>query len=53
MAEKQAKASSDVKSGVENESYAKNVLGGVPDKKSVEEIEKVNSVKSVEGSIAK
>lgn len=46
-------AKSDVKSGVVNESYAENVLNGIPAKKSVDEIEKVNTVKNVEGSVAK
>lgn len=46
MAEKQVKATSDVKSGNETSVYAEKVLGGIPDKKSVEEIEKVNSPKS-------
>lgn len=46
-------AKSDVKSGVENEQYASKTLGGIPEKKSVEEIEKVNTVKNVSGSVAK
>lgn len=46
-------AKSDVKSGVENEAYAEKVLNGVPDKKSVEAIEKVNTVHDVSGSVAK
>lgn len=46
-------AKSDVKSGVENEAYASKTLGGIPDKKSVDEIEKVNTVKNVADSVAK
>lgn len=46
-------AKSDVKSGLENDTYAEKVLDGIPGKKSVEEIEKVNSVKNVSGSVAK
>lgn len=37
-------AKSDVKSGLENEKYAEKVLDGIPPKKDVEEIEKVNTV---------
>lgn len=44
---------SDVKSGLENESYAEKILDGIPSKKSVEEIEKVNTVKKAPGSVSK
>lgn len=37
-------AKADVKSGNTSDSYGEKVLGGVPDKKSVDEIEKVNTV---------
>ena len=43
-------AKSDVKSGVTIEQYAEKVLNGVPPKKDVEEIEKVNTVKKAPGS---
>ncbi len=36
----------DVKSGLTNEAYAEKVLNGTPPKKSVDEIEKVNTVHS-------
>jgi hypothetical protein len=44
-------AKSDVKSGLENEAYAEKVLDGIPAKKTVEEIEKVNTPKSAPGSV--
>ncbi len=37
-------AKADVKSGLTNEAYAEKVLDGTPPKKSVEEIERVNTV---------
>lgn len=46
-------AKSDVKSGVDNEAYASKTLGGIPDKKNVEAIEKENTVKNVADSVAK
>lgn len=46
-------AKSDVKSGVENEAYASKTLGGIPEKKNVEAIDKENQVKNVGGSVAK
>jgi hypothetical protein len=46
-------AKSQVKSGLENEAYAAQVLDGIPDKKGVEAIEKENEVKNVGGSIEK
>jgi len=42
MAEKQVVAKSSVASGVKGAEYQNSVLGGLPPKKSVEEIEKVN-----------
>lgn len=44
-------AKADVKSGLELESYAEKILDGVPTKKSVEEIEKVNHPKKAPGSV--
>jgi len=44
---------SDVKSGLENEKYAEQVLDGIPTKKSVDEIEKVNTPGKAPGSIRK
>lgn len=44
---------SDVKSGNETEVYASKVLGGIPDKKTVTEIEKVNTVHNSPGSVSK
>ena len=52
MAEKQAKAKSDVKSGNENKQFATSVLGGFPEKKSVEQIEKANTPGKAPGSVA-
>ena len=46
-------AKSDVKSGVEQETYASKTLGGIPEKKDVEAIDKENQVKNVSGSVAK
>lgn len=43
MAEKQVVAKSDVKSGLLDQAYADKVLDGIPPKKSVDEIEKVNT----------
>jgi hypothetical protein len=44
-------AKSSVKSGLENDEYASKILGGTPPKKSVEEIEKVNTPKNAPNSI--
>lgn len=46
-------AKADVKSGVEQEVYASKTLGGYPDKKNVEAIDKENQVKNVADSVAK
>lgn len=43
-------AKADVKSGLVNEQYAEKVLDGVPAKKDVEAIEKVNTVHNAPGS---
>lgn len=51
MAEKPKFAKSDVKSGVDNETYASKTLGGVPPKKSVEQIDQENTPKKASGSI--
>lgn len=51
MAEAQAKAKSDVKSGNELGKYAETVLGGMPPKKSQEEIDKVNTPKDAPQSV--
>lgn len=51
MAEPQAKAKSDVKSGNTVDQYAEKILGGIPSKKSVEEIEKVNTPKDAPQSV--
>jgi hypothetical protein len=40
------KAKASVKSGLDNSEYCTKVLDGVPPKKSVEEIDKVNMPKS-------
>lgn len=44
-------AKSDVKSGLVETTYAEKVLDGIPAKKSVEEIEKVNTPKSAPQSV--
>lgn len=44
-------AKADVKSGLENNSYAEKVLDGIPAKKDVEEIEKVNLPKNAPQSV--
>lgn len=46
-------AKADVKSGLENEAYAERILDGIPSKKSVEEIEKVNTPGKAPGSVRK
>jgi hypothetical protein len=46
-------AKADVKSGLENEAYAEKVLDGIPAKKTVEEIEAVNTPKKAPGSVRK
>lgn len=46
-------AKSSVKSGLENEKYAETVLEGTPPRKSVEAIEKENTVKKAPGSVSK
>ncbi len=51
MAEKQAKASSDVKSGKENKAFARETLGGFPSEKEVKEINKVNTPGKAPGSV--
>jgi hypothetical protein len=51
MAEKKAKATSDVKSGVVNTDLPSKVLGGYPSEKSVSEIERVNRPKKAPGSV--
>ncbi len=43
-------AKSDVKSGLVDTAYAEKVLDGIPPKKSVEAIEKVNTVHDAPGS---
>lgn len=42
---------SDGKSGLDNRAYAEKVLGGIPPKKSVEEIDRVNTPKKAPGSV--
>ncbi len=44
-------ATSDVKSGLENEAYAEKVLDGVPGKKLVAEVEQVNTVHLLKGKV--
>jgi len=46
-------AKSSVKSGLENEAYARQVLDGTPPKKSVEQIEAENTPKKAPGSVRK
>jgi hypothetical protein len=50
MADHPQKAKSDNKSGVTNKAYLEQ-NGGLPPKKSVEEIEKVNTPKNAPGSV--
>jgi hypothetical protein len=46
-------AHASVKSGVVNEKYAEQVLGGTPPKKNVEAVEKENLPKDAPGSVRK
>lgn len=50
MPDNPPKAKSDNKSGVTNKDYVSQ-LGGNPPKKSVEEIERVNTPKNAPGSV--
>lgn len=50
MADNPPKAKSDNKSGVTNKSYVEQ-LGGYPEKKTVEQIDKVNMPKNAPGSV--
>jgi len=40
-----------VKSGNESEKYGQTVLGGIPEKKDVEQIDKENTPKNAPGSV--
>lgn len=46
-------AKADVKSGLEVTQYAEKILDGIPTKKSVDEIEKVNLPGNAPGSVMK